>query len=432
MRWASPSALSTSITSPWLAASAVSVAMPASGSPAARWVLARRIWAVTNQGEVAGTSASASVASANWPSASRISAARSCASIRSGRMCSATRACTSATRCDSSVLSASASVRKVSAAPSAALVIWSNGTSSPAARRRAQVEERRVGHAAGQRVVDQLDRIRLAVELREDLGVGDDRRPVEVQRSLVAAGEDGLGGDEVAGERQRQRLVVLAVGDQRVVAGHRVELRLGGGEIVAPDLDPAGEQPAQERVQRRLGRLEHRRRLREVARGDRVADPHQRRHLVARVGRLEPVGQRPGGGDVAHRHAADHGVGQQPDVGRVERQRLVVVGRGLDIVVPEVGLHRGEVGPRQARRGGRQRHGREERGQGGAARQGGEVAQHVAGLPGCDRGADPMLAGPADSIGRIAPAGRLPVTCSDSSARRRPAASPRRCSGSDP
>ena len=28
--------------------------MPASGSPAARWVFARRIWAVTYQGEVCG------------------------------------------------------------------------------------------------------------------------------------------------------------------------------------------------------------------------------------------------------------------------------------------------------------------------------------------------------------------------------------------
>ena len=71
--------------------------------------------------------------------------------------------------------------------------------------------------------------------------MGDDRRAVEVQRPVLAAGEDRLGRDEVAGERQRQRLVVLAVGGERVVAGHRVEARLGGGEVLAADLDPAGD-----------------------------------------------------------------------------------------------------------------------------------------------------------------------------------------------
>lgn len=38
--------------------------------------------------------------------------------------------------------------------------------------------------------------------------------------------------------RERQRLVKLAIGGERFVAGHRVELRLRGGEIVLADLDP--------------------------------------------------------------------------------------------------------------------------------------------------------------------------------------------------
>ena len=140
--------------------------------------------AVTYQGEVSGTPASACGGERVLLLAPRgSSAASSCASIRSGRMCAARRACTSATRCDSSVLSASASVRNASAAPSRARVTWSKGTSSPAASRSRSVEQRRVGHAAGQRVVDQRDRVGLAADLREDLGVGDDRRAVEVQRA---------------------------------------------------------------------------------------------------------------------------------------------------------------------------------------------------------------------------------------------------------
>ena len=184
MRSASPSELSTSIWSPFEAASAVSVAMPASGSPASRWVLARRIWVVTYQGEVAGTSASASVASTNCFWSSRISAVTSCASIRSGRMWVAMRACTSATRCESSVLSASARVRKTSAAPSLALVDLVEGHLLAGREPGAQVDQRDIRHAARQRVVDDLDRVLLAAELREDLGVGDDRRAVQVQRPL--------------------------------------------------------------------------------------------------------------------------------------------------------------------------------------------------------------------------------------------------------
>ena len=120
----------------------------------------------------------------------------------------------------------------------------------------AQVEERRVGDAAGQRVVDDLDGVGLAADLRQDLGMRHDRGAVEVQRAVLAAGEDRLGRDEVAGEGERQRLVILAVGGERVAAGHAVELGPGGGEVVAAHVDPAGEEVGEERVQRVAGLVE--------------------------------------------------------------------------------------------------------------------------------------------------------------------------------
>ena len=99
-------------------------------------------------------------------------------------MWAAMRACSSATRWLSGVLSASASVRNASAAPSRARVTTSKATSRPAASRSRSVEQRRVGDPAGERFVEDLDGVGLAAELREDLGVRDDRGAVEMQRPL--------------------------------------------------------------------------------------------------------------------------------------------------------------------------------------------------------------------------------------------------------
>ena len=42
--------------------------------------------------------------------------------------------------------------------------------------------------------------------------------------------------------------MILAIGDERVIAGHGVELRLGGGEIALADLDPPRHEPAEQRI----------------------------------------------------------------------------------------------------------------------------------------------------------------------------------------
>ena len=201
--------------------------MPASGSPAARWVLARRISVVTYQGDSGDTPARASLARPYCSSFSSTSAETSRASTRSGRIWVASRAWTRATRADSSLLSASARVRNASAAPSRAAVIWSKGTSSPAASRARRSRSGASGtppaSASSMRAIASA----LAAHLGEDLGVGDDRRAVEVQRPVGTAGEDLLGRDEVAGEGEGEGLVILAVGGERVVAAHRVEASPG-------------------------------------------------------------------------------------------------------------------------------------------------------------------------------------------------------------
>ena len=207
MRSASPSADCTSIRSPLLAASAVRVAMPASGSPAARSVFARRIWAVTYQGEVSGTAERAAVASAYCSSASRISAATSWASTRSGRICAARRACTSATRCELAAVQGIGEGQESFRGAVARAGDQVEGDLLAGGEPVAQLEQRGVGEPGGQRLVDDRDGVGLAAELGEDLGVGDDGRAVEVQRPVLAAGEDRLGRDEVAGEREHQGLV---------------------------------------------------------------------------------------------------------------------------------------------------------------------------------------------------------------------------------
>ena len=228
------------------------------------------------------------------------------------------------------MLSASASVRNTSAAPSLRAGDLVEGHLLAGGEPRPQVDQRGVGHAAGERVVDQLDRVLLAAELREDLGMRDDRRPVEMQRSLVAAGEDRLGGDEVAGQRQRQRLVVLAVGDSASLTGHRVELGLArAAKSSRPDLDPAGEEPPSSGLSASPRGVEHlSRRCGEVLGRERIADAHQRRDLVARVGRASRSASGRARRDVADA-TLPRRVVQEPGVVRVERQRLVVVGRGL-------------------------------------------------------------------------------------------------------
>ena len=184
MRSASPSALCTSIWSGWPAASAVSVAMPASGSPAARWVLARRIWAVTYQGEVVGDAGQRLGGERVLPlvledlGGEQARLDQVGADVRGDAGVHQRHPLASP-----AVLSASASVRKASAAPSRALVTTVEGHLLAGGEAVAQVEQRRVGDAAGQRVVDHLDRVGLAADLREDLGVRHDRGAVEVQRA---------------------------------------------------------------------------------------------------------------------------------------------------------------------------------------------------------------------------------------------------------
>ena len=184
--------------------------------------------------------------------------------------------------------------------------------------------------------------------------MGDDRRAVEVQRAVGAAREDLLGRDEVAGEGEGEGLVVLAVGGEGVVAAHRVELGLGGREVLAADLDPAGDQAAEERVHLVALGGEHRRRRVEVALGEAVGEDDERGDGVVRIGGREVVGGLAGAGDVAEGDAGDDGVVEQAGVVGVERERAVEIGGGVDVVVAEVRLHGGEVGAREARRPGRE------------------------------------------------------------------------------
>ena len=259
--------------------------MPASGSPAARWVFARRIWAVTYQGELSGTPASAAVASCILALALEDLGGHELRLDEVG------------TDCGSQPGMDQRDPLGIRRAQRVGEGEERFGRAVPRARDHveghllaggqpvAQVDERGIGHAARERVVEHRDGLGFAAELRQNLGVRDDRRPVEVQRAVLAAGEDRLGGHEVAGERQRQRLVVLAVGRQRVVPGHRVELRLRGGEVVAPDLDPAGHEAAEQGVDASPAVRQHRRgagrsRLPRGRRASRTSD----RDLVAGIG----------------------------------------------------------------------------------------------------------------------------------------------------
>ena len=259
----------------------------------------------------------------------------------------------------------------------------------------AQGDQRGVGHAVRQRRVEHGDGVGLAAELGEDLRMRHQRRAVEVQRPVLAAGEDGLGRDEIAGERQRQRLVVLPVGGERVVAGHGVEGRLGGGEIVAPDLDPARHQPEQQRVRLLAGRAEQLRGGGEVAGRQRVGEAHHARHLVAGVLRRQPVRERARGLDLAERDARHRGVGQEPEVLRIVRQRLVVVFRGGGVVVAEIRLHRREIGARQPGGRGLRRRAHEARGKEARAKQAGDRTRQRVCLP-CRGAAEPYAAPPPD------------------------------------
>jgi hypothetical protein len=178
----------------------------------------------------------------------------------------------------------------------------------------------------------------------------DQGRPAEMQRlAALAAREDRLGADEIPGQRQRQRLVILAVGCQRLVGGHRVEAGLGGGEIVASGLDPAGDEPGEQRVGVGSGASRHRLGAAEIALGKRAGKLDEHADRAAGDRRHQPVGEHGGRVDVAERHAGERRVLGDGEVLGIARQRLAEVARGLGVVVADVGLHAGEVGTRQGR-----------------------------------------------------------------------------------
>ena len=256
------------------------------------------------------------------PASSRISAATSWASIRSGRICAARRAWTSADPLRlSSVLSASARVRKASAAPSRGAGDLVERHLLAGGEPVAQVEQRRVGHAAGQRLVDQRDRVGLAADLGEDLGMGDDRRAVEVQRARPRRRR----GSPRPRRSRRRRPAPAPCGTGRRRRARRCRSsRRSLAWAAAKSSRPTSIQPASEPAEQRVERCS-------AASEDAPPPAAKSPAASASPSRTSAATWLPGSavssrsasgravGDVAHRDAATDGVGEEADVRRVER-----------------------------------------------------------------------------------------------------------------
>jgi hypothetical protein len=191
-----------------------------------------------------------------------------------------------------------------------------------------------------------------------------DRGAAEMERPVLAALEDRLGRHEVACERQRQRLVVLAVGRERLVLGHRVEAGLGLVEVVAPGGDPAGQEPDEEWVhlrprvgKRRFGSVE-------VAVGEVVSENDEDCDRAARRLQHEFLGERQRARDVVLRDARDGRVLHQQEIVGIEGERPAVILGRTRVVVAHVRLGGRKIRPGETG-GGRERRRRgQERGEG--------------------------------------------------------------------
>ncbi len=183
----------------------------------------------------------------------------------------------------------------------------------------------------------------IAVKLAEDLHPRDGRPARQLQRPAHLGGEQRLGTLEIAHHRKGQRLVIAGEGAKPALLGQLVEYLQRGAHVALAHLRPGHGQPVHkrpraailghagqqgvERARARLGRAQHHA-------GDLALQP-VRFHLLRN-------GQ--GAVQIAQRQVGQHRVFQQHRVGRIACQRAGEVIRRHRVITQDHRLPRRQIG----------------------------------------------------------------------------------------
>ncbi len=291
-------------------------------------------------------------------------------------------------------------------------------------QRRPQRQDRGIA-GRPEALVDQRDSLGIAFELAQDFGMGHDAPPRRPQWPAIVAGEDRVRALEIADRGKRQRLVVEAEGFQPAHLRDGIE---GAGRL--GHLALAQKRPgAVEAIDKLSGRAAL------VERGDdrgvvfllrKLGQDQEIGDLALAAGLVEFCGDGQRLVDRAAGDLGDRGMLHQHRVLRIGRERPGVIFRRDDVVGFRPGQPRGEIGARLAIGGHRRRRAPESQ-PGGKDEGDMSQFQHVAHLlqNGAGNPSPPPRARQCDARppGPRERDSAENVTCSDSSARRRPVAS---------